>query len=224
MNSVRPLNAPAAFDLVVTANRDPGDEHRVTTDPETVEEWATEYDVVPVGVPGEEPKVRFLPREQAEAEMAGQERMEWQEFHHRFERGELALIDRGGSEEGWRYDLVDRSEVGELGEPAQGEIDEPAQGDRSADAGERSSGDRTLPKPRDQGKDVVDASGERIGMVADVRGNTLYVDPHPSLTGRIRAALDWGDVDEAAFPIQSEKIRRIYNDVVLDVERPDERP
>lgn len=253
----------------MTANRDPDDDHRVTTDPETVEEWAAEYDVVPVEPPGEEPKVRFLPQSAVEREMSDHERLEWTEVHSRFERGEFALVDRGEGEEGWQYELLDRTEVTEsiAGKPPDDEpTDREPSGDEFTDPGrrepaesepaasaeptssdeptgtteptgtaeptgiteptsttERPGGDRTVPKPRDQGKDVLDASGQRIGMVADVRGDTLYVDPHPSLTGRIKAALDWGEMSEDAFAVQPESIRRIYTDVVLDVERPGER-
>lgn len=228
----------------MTANERPGDEHRVTTDPETVEEWAAEYDVVPVEPPGEEPKVRFLPRSAVEREMVEEDRLEWTEVHSRFERGEFALVDRGEGEEGWQYDLLDRTEVTEsiASKPPEDEsTDRKPPGDESIDAeriesaerepaasaeptstDDRRTGDRTVPKPRDQGKDVLDASGQRIGMVADVRGDTLYVDPHPSLTGRIKAALDWGEMSEDVFAVQSESIERIYTDVVLDVERPGE--
>ncbi|PSP78779.1 hypothetical protein BRC81_07085 [Halobacteriales archaeon QS_1_68_20] len=462
--------------------------HRVTSDPETVESWARDYDVVPVGTPGEEPTVRFLPRSGAEKEMAEHEPMEWSEFHEEFERRDLALVDRGEGEEGWRYDLLERdliaeraalddeeiqeqllegetvtttvtetqvieaeitetetiehevvdrqlvdskvvgrelverefgdqildadglaawlderrvdedpltdvldeemglyeteyergyedadmeqglitvevrdtmsvtredleritiesritdtdvtetdtlaedrieasvdaegiqrdilesgvvagdadvdtvlqgdhlqTEIGdgtmtselyqrriveeevvqehelafgvvadqllstdigpsqvldaeiaerteietagaepvETGTTETAEMDESAaapameEDTATADVGETTpdEGARTVPASRDQGKDVVDASGQKVGMVAEVDNDMLYVDPHPSFTDKIKAALDWGDVDEDAYPVESENVRRIDNEVVLSVERPED--
>lgn len=66
----------------------------------------------------------------------------------------------------------------------------------------------------DQGKTVVDASGEEVGIVADVAAGTLYVDPHPSLTDKIRAKLDWGDMDEDSYPLAPDEIDEITRDHV----------
>lgn len=234
----------------MTENDDSG-EHRVTTDPRTAEKWAAEHDVVPVVVPGEELEVHILPREQAEETdqerlewsqfrerfdrggfaLVDRGEREEGERYDLIDRDEVAEPETPGREPAPEPDESADSEAtkptgAETSGQVKTEMDEPAPTDEPSGAGRGDQGgtgsDRTVPRPRDQGKDVIDASGERIGMVADVRGRTLYVDPHPSLTGRIKAALDWGEMDEAAFPVQSEKIRRIYNDVVLDVERPDE--
>lgn len=50
----------------------------------------------------------------------------------------------------------------------------------------------------DVGKDVVDATGSNVGTVTDVTdgGQTVYVEPHSSITERIMSSLGWGDDDE----------------------------
>lgn len=73
---------------------------------------------------------------------------------------------------------------------------------------------RRMPTEDDRGKPVVDAEGERVGMVAKVEGNTMYVDPHPSLTDRLKARLDWGDVDDDAYPLTDESVDAITDDEV----------
>jgi len=60
-----------------------------------------------------------------------------------------------------------------------------------------------------QGKTVVDQSGEEVGIVSEVEAGTLYVDPHPSLTDKIRAKLDWGDMDEESYPLDEDRIDEI---------------
>jgi hypothetical protein len=86
------------------------------------------------------------------------------------------------------------------------------------------TGEVVTPTEADEGKDVVDASGEKVGVVAEVDDDTIYVDPHPSLADRIKRALDWGDATEDARPIPVSHVARITDDEVeLDeVERFDE--
>lgn len=67
----------------------------------------------------------------------------------------------------------------------------------------------------DEGKTVVDASGSEIGMVVEVEADTMYVDPHPSLTDKIKTALDWGGRDEDAYPVTASKVDRIEDDKVM---------
>ena len=85
-------------------------------------------------------------------------------------------------------------------------------------------GDHPMPTEAEEGKTVVDATGEEVGMVVEVDAGTVYVDPHPSLTDRIRAVLDWGGRDEDAYPLDRDHIARITDDEVqLTVEEESER-
>ncbi|USZ71268.1 hypothetical protein [Natronosalvus halobius] len=67
------------------------------------------------------------------------------------------------------------------------------------------------------GKAVVDTAGEELGMVTDVEdgGETMYVDAHPGITEKIKAALDWGDVNDDAFPVDATEIERVTDDQVV---------
>jgi hypothetical protein len=69
--------------------------------------------------------------------------------------------------------------------------------------------ERIHPSKDDEGKDVVDATGEKIGMVSKVEEDTIYVDPHPSLADKIKTALDWGDREKDAYPLDASNIARI---------------
>ncbi len=66
----------------------------------------------------------------------------------------------------------------------------------------------------DEGKPVVDAQGESIGLVEEVRAGTAYVDPEPGIVDKIKAKLGWGDADEDDYPIDKENIGRITDDEV----------
>lgn len=68
----------------------------------------------------------------------------------------------------------------------------------------------------DVGKQVVDATGEKIGMVTDVdeAGNAMYVDAHPGITERIKATLGWGKGDEDDYRLRAGQIERITGDRV----------
>lgn len=85
--------------------------------------------------------------------------------------------------------------------------------------GDGAGGDvRTTPALADQGKDVVDTRGADVGMVSDVDGETLYVDPDPDLTESVMSKLHWRDHDRDDHPVPPEAIERIGDEVVLDVE------
>ncbi|PSQ24180.1 hypothetical protein BRD06_08125 [Halobacteriales archaeon QS_9_67_15] len=85
---------------------------------------------------------------------------------------------------------------------------------------EESTADTATPSQDDKGKTVVNASGDEIGMVAAVEDGQMYVDPHPSMTDRIKTALGWSDHDEDTYPVDPDHIARIERDeVVLGVDR-----
>ncbi|ELZ19906.1 hypothetical protein C475_21449 [Halosimplex carlsbadense 2-9-1] len=107
---------------------------------------------------------------------------------------------------------VDDTETLEADEPA---TEEPATAERSA--GETA---RIEPTDDDVGKTVVNASGDEVGMVSAVENDRMYVDPHPSITDRIRTALGWGSDDDDTYPVDEEHVSRIEDDeVVLGVDR-----
>ncbi|WP_436930869.1 hypothetical protein [Halosimplex halobium] len=102
----------------------------------------------------------------------------------------------------------------EADEPA---TEEPAAAERSGAADDPA---RIEPTEDDVGKTVVNASGDEVGMVAAVENDRMYVDPHPSITDRIRTALGWGNDDDDTYPVDEDHVARIEDDeVVLGVDR-----
>lgn len=65
-----------------------------------------------------------------------------------------------------------------------------------------------------EGKTVVDADGNEVGIVADVEHGTAYVNPDPGLTDKIKANLGWGDQDVDTYPLQEESIASVSDDEI----------
>ena len=65
-----------------------------------------------------------------------------------------------------------------------------------------------------EGKRVVTADGDDVGMVSGVRGQTVYVDADPGLTDKITAKLGWDDVKEDDYPLQTDTIERVTDDEI----------
>ena len=66
----------------------------------------------------------------------------------------------------------------------------------------------------DQGKVVVDSSGQDIGMITEVKSGTAYVNADPSLTDSIRSKLGWGDVDDDDYALEENRIDSVTDDEV----------
>lgn len=66
----------------------------------------------------------------------------------------------------------------------------------------------------DVGKRVVNAHGQKIGMIEDVQAGIAYVDPEPGVVDRIKAALELGDHDDDAYPLEEGQIERITDEEV----------
>ncbi|WP_418285713.1 PRC-barrel domain containing protein [Halorubrum sp. DTA46] len=66
----------------------------------------------------------------------------------------------------------------------------------------------------EEGKAVVNKAGEKVGMVAQVKGNRAHVDPDPGITDTIKSKLGWADTDEDMYPIDESDIESINDDEV----------
>ena len=67
----------------------------------------------------------------------------------------------------------------------------------------------------DEGKRVLNARGDEIGRVTEVRNGVAYVDPDPSITDTIKAKLGWGDKDdEEAFRLDPTNIETVTDDEI----------
>lgn len=58
----------------------------------------------------------------------------------------------------------------------------------------------------DEGKVVVDASGNTLGLVTDVDQKTAYVDPDPNLAETVKADLGWADADSEEYEVHQDAI------------------
>lgn len=58
----------------------------------------------------------------------------------------------------------------------------------------------------DEGKEVVDASGDTLGIVTEIDRDTAYVDPDPGLTETFLADLGWGDADGGEYTVKADAV------------------
>ncbi|MEM4781152.1 MAG: PRC-barrel domain containing protein [Halalkalicoccus sp.] len=66
----------------------------------------------------------------------------------------------------------------------------------------------------DEGKDVVDANGEKIGVVQSVRAGTAHVNPDPGVTDELKSTLGWGDADEDTYALDDHRIEAVTDDAI----------
>lgn len=74
--------------------------------------------------------------------------------------------------------------------------------------------DDTALSESDEGKEVVNASGETIGRVVDVQHGTAHVDPDPGLTDSIMSKLGWAEGDEETYQLDSSAIETVTDDEI----------
>jgi len=121
---------------------------------------------------------------------------------------------------------TDERMAGETDETMAGETDETMAGETDetmAESTAEEGGVRMTPSEEDEGKTVVNPNGDEVGMVVDVEGGQMYVDPHPSITDRIRTVLGWSEHDDESYLLGTDHIDHIDDDqVVLSVEHAEE--
>lgn len=66
----------------------------------------------------------------------------------------------------------------------------------------------------DEGKRVVDADGETVGVIASVKNSTAYVDPDPGIADTIMSKLGWNSVEDEDYPLRRSRIEAITEDEV----------
>jgi sporulation protein YlmC with PRC-barrel domain len=66
----------------------------------------------------------------------------------------------------------------------------------------------------DEGKRVVNASGEAVGRVIEVTGGVAHVEPDPGITETVAAKLGWGDSDEDTYRLDSDHVEAITDDEI----------
>lgn len=66
----------------------------------------------------------------------------------------------------------------------------------------------------DEGKNVVNAEGDPVGLVTSVEHGKAHVDPDPGLTDTIRSKLGWGDADEDSYELDASSIETVTDDEI----------
>ncbi|TYL36851.1 hypothetical protein CV102_20285 [Natronococcus pandeyae] len=66
----------------------------------------------------------------------------------------------------------------------------------------------------EEGKRVVNANGDTVGIVNEVRGGTAHVNPDPGVTDTIKSQLGWGDADEETYPLSDENVAAVTDDEI----------
>lgn len=67
----------------------------------------------------------------------------------------------------------------------------------------------------DTGKSVVASDDTQVGVISEIRGGTVYIDPDPDLTDDVRAILG-GDKTDETFPLDAAALERDpYADVAV---------
>lgn len=66
----------------------------------------------------------------------------------------------------------------------------------------------------DEGKQVVDADGQAIGVLSNVDGRTVQINPNHGFAAKIRATLNWGDDDEDTYSLSTDSIANVTDDEV----------
>jgi len=65
----------------------------------------------------------------------------------------------------------------------------------------------------DEGKSVVNATGDTIRVVSVEHGNA-YVDPDPGLTDTIRSKLGWGEADQDNYQLDAASIESVSDNEI----------
>lgn len=64
----------------------------------------------------------------------------------------------------------------------------------------------------DEGKFLVDAADEQLGIVTKVEGNTAWVDPDPGIAESWLQVFGWGSADEDDYTVDGDAIDTVTDD------------
>lgn len=66
----------------------------------------------------------------------------------------------------------------------------------------------------DEGKRVVNASGDEMGRISKVESGRAFVDPDPGITDTIRSKLGWAKEGQDDYQLHADRIDTITDDEV----------
>lgn len=61
----------------------------------------------------------------------------------------------------------------------------------------------------EEGKKVVNADGDEVGIVKSVEDGTAYVDPDPNVADTFKSAIGWGDAGEDTYALKENNVEAI---------------
>ena len=73
---------------------------------------------------------------------------------------------------------------------------------------------RTRLTEQDEGKTVINADGEEVGIISGFRGGQAFVDPDPGITDKIMSKLGWQDADEDDYAREADHVEQVTDDEV----------
>lgn len=74
--------------------------------------------------------------------------------------------------------------------------------------------DDTTLTEEDEGKTVVNTTGDEVGRVMEVEHGKAHVEPDPGLTDSIKSKLGWGDHDEDTYQLDADSVETISDDEI----------
>lgn len=66
----------------------------------------------------------------------------------------------------------------------------------------------------DEGKSVINNSGETLGRVIKVEHGTAHVKPDPGLTDTIKSKLGWAESDEDTYELDASNVESVSDDEI----------
>lgn len=66
----------------------------------------------------------------------------------------------------------------------------------------------------EEAKRVLDGHGERIGIVAEVRDGTAYVDPSDGIDADLKSRLGWGPTEQTTYPLRHDAIEEVGDEAI----------
>lgn len=185
-------------------------------DEDADEEIVTQYDIESEFGEGDAIHTFFNRRRTVEDEVVDEKRLRADVTGGEIlgmERMETIDIDSEFTDDEGLAPLETRDAEESAAEPA---LDDESTASGGSTAGTGSMADTPTLTEDDVGKEVVDATGEKVGMVAtvDEGENVMYVDADPSITERIKAALDWGEIGKEDYPVDADHVSRIDDNEV----------
>lgn len=73
--------------------------------------------------------------------------------------------------------------------------------------------ERTRLTEADEGKQVVNASGDDVGIVTEITGGKIYIDSAQDITEAITSKLGWSNADDE-YVLENDSIARVTDEEV----------